>query len=101
MFNSNSYQDLYNNDKNDSIHNENMQNLFGNSQTQEKCNFNDKSFLNKIQFNQINWRLNDENENENNNEIDPFQLDFKDLTIEELFNNENERQMSIHEYNYV
>jgi len=101
MFNSNSYQDLYNNDKNDSIHNENMQNLFGNSQTQEKCNFNDKSFLNRFKFNQINWGVDDENENENNNEIDPFKIDFKDLLNEKLFNNENERQMSIHEYNYV
>ena len=104
IFNDNSNHDLYNNDKNDSIYNENnenMQYLFGNSQNQEKCNSNEKSFLNGIQFSQINLKVNNENENENNNEIDPFQLNFKDLSNEKLFNNENERQMSIHEYNYV
>ena len=78
-----------------------MKYLFGNSQNQEKCNSNEKSFLNGIQFSQINLKVNNENENENNNEIDPFQLNFKDLSNEKLFNNENERQMSIHEYNYV
>ena len=100
IFNNNSNQDFFNNDKNDSIYNENMQYLFGNSQIQEKFNFNDKSYSNGIQFNQINWKINSENENENNNEIDPFQLNFKDLSNEKIFNNENERQMSIHEYNF-
>ena len=95
IFNNNiSNLDLYNNDKNDSIYNENIQYFLGNTHIQEKYNFNDKSFLNGIPFNY-------ENETENNNEIDPFQIKFKDLSYEKLFNNEDERQMSIHEYNLV
>lgn len=112
IFNNNSNHDLFNNDKIDSIYNEKIQYFLENSQTQEKCNFNDKLFLNGSQinkflnndYNQINFKVNNYNEIENNNyevdPLDPFQLNFKDFSNENLFN-ENERQISIREYDLI
>lgn len=110
IFNNNSNQDLCNNDKNDSLYNEKIQYFLGYSQTQDKYIFGDKSLLNGIQLNkflnsnnnQINYQANNINEYENNNyEVDPFELNFKDFSNENLFNDENERQISIREYDLI
>ena len=107
--NNNCLLDFYNMDKNDSINNEKNQGFFGNFQNQEKYSFNDKSLFNGNQFNKMfnsNFNMNKDNEfneNENiNNEVDPFQLNFSNFSNENFINNnENERQMSIHENDFI
>ena len=107
--NNNCLLDFYNMDKNDSINNEKNQGFFGNFQNQEKYSFNDKSLFNGYQFNKMfnsNFNMNKDNEfneNENiNNEVDPFQLNFSNFSNENFINNnENERQMSIHENDFI
>ena len=107
--NNNCLLDFYNMDKNDSINNEKNQGFFGNFQNQEKYSFNDKPLFNGNQFNKMfnsNFNMNKDNEfneNENiNNEVDPFQLNFSNFSNENFINNnENERQMSIHENDFI
>ena len=107
--NNNCFHDFYNMDKNDSINNEKNQGFFGNFQTQEKYSFNDKTMFNGNQFNKMfdsNFNMNKDNEfneNENiNNDADPFQLNFNNFSNESLINNnENERQMSFHENDFI
>jgi hypothetical protein len=107
--NNNCLLDFYNMDKNDSINNEKNQGFFSNFQNQEKYSFNDKPLFNGNQFNKMfnsNFNMNKDNEfieNENiNNEVDPFQLNFSNFSNENFINNnENERQMSIHENDFI
>ena len=107
--NNNCLLDFYSMDKNDSINNEKNQGFFGNFQNQEKYSFNDKPLFNGNQFNKMfnsNFNMNKDNEfneNENiNNEVDPFQLNFSNFSNENFINNnENERQMSIHENDFI
>jgi SHAQKYF class myb-like DNA-binding protein len=107
--NNNCLLDFYNMAKNDSINNEKNQGFFGNFQNQEKYSFNDKPLFNGNQFNKMfnsNFNMNKDNEfneNENiNNEVDPFQLNFSNFSNENFINNnENERQMSIHENDFI
>ena len=45
---------------------------------------------------------NDFNENENyNNDADPFQLNFNSFSNENLINDENDRQMSVHDNDFI
>lgn len=92
IFDNKSNQYLYINDKNDLIYNENIENF----------NFTDKTFFNGNKFDKINCKINCKinNESENNDELDPFLLNFKGLSNENLISNENERQMSFHEYSF-
>ena len=107
--NNNYFHDFNNMDKNDSINNEKNQGFFGNFQTQEKYSFNDKSMFNGNQFNKMfesNFNMNKDNEfNENENienNADPFQLNFNNFSNESFINNnENERQMSVHENDFI
>ena len=108
--NNNCYQDFCCNDKNYSINNEKNQSYFGLFPNLEKYSSNDRGFLNGNQFNKIfnsnfnmnNCKVNDFNENENtNNEADPFQLNFNSFSNENLINDENGRQMSIHENDFI
>ena len=49
-----------------------------------------------------NCKVNDFNENENyNNEADPFQLNLNSFSNENLINDENGRQISIHENDLI
>ena len=109
--NNNCFQDFCCNDKIDSINNEKNQSYFGNFPNQEKYSFNDKTILNGNQFNKIfnynfnmnnNNKDNDFNENENyNNDADPFQLNFNSFSNENLINDENDRQMSVHDNDFI
>lgn len=108
--NNNFNQDFFFNDKNDSINNEKNQFYFGNFPNQEKCFCNDKEFLIEKEFNKIlddnfkenNYKDNEIKDNENNNnERDPFQLNFNNFSEDNLINNENERQMTEHEINFI
>ena len=88
---------------------------FGNFQTQEKYGYNDKTSIfgnqfNKISnnnFNDINDKYNSneneyENKNENiNNESDPFQLNFNSFSNDNILCNENEREMTNHENDFI
>ena len=81
-------------EKTDQINNPKNQNLFGNFSSTE---FNSSS--NSI--NNVNNEVNNFNEGENdiyNKETDPFQLNFNSLiSFSSDSNNENERQISLHE----
>ena len=108
--NNNFNQDFFFNDKNDSINNEKNQFYFGNFPNQDKCTCNDKEFLIEKEFNKIlddnfkenNYKDNEIKDNENNNnERDPFQLNFNNFSEDNLINNENERQMTEHEINFI
>ena len=103
MNNNNCFQDLYCNEKNDSIINEKSQFCYG-FQNQEKCFCDGKQFLNKNEFNKIfnsDFNENKDNDfidNENiNNEADPFKLNFNNFSYSNPFNNENENQITVHE----
>ena len=108
--NNNFNQDFFFNDKNDSINNEKNQFYFGNFPNQEKYFCNDKEFLIEKESNKIlddNYKENNYKDNEikdnenNNNERDPFQLNFNNFSEDNLINNENERQMTEHEINFI
>ena len=116
IFNNNCNKDFDFNDKNDSINNEKNQFNFGNFQTQEKYGYNDKTSIfgnqfNKISnnnFNDINDKYNNSNENEYenkneniNNESDPFQLNFNSFSNDNILCNENEREMTKHENDFI
>ena len=116
IFNNNCNKDFDFNDKNDSINNEKNQFNFGNFQTQEKYGYNDKTSIfgnqfNKISnnnFNDINDKYNNSNENEYenkneniNNESDPFQLNFNSFSNDNILCNENEREMTNHENDFI
>lgn len=112
IFNNNSNKDFDYNDNNDSFNNEKNQCNFGNFQSQEKYCFNDKPIINENQFNKIFNDVNDkynnfneneyENKNENiNNESDPFQLNFNSFSNDNIISNENEREMTNHENDFI
>ena len=107
MNNNNCFQDLYCNEKNDSINNEKNQFCYG-FQNQEKCFCDEKQFLNKNEFNKIfnsdfnENKINDFIDNENiNNEADPFKLNFNNFSYGNPFNNENENQITVHENDFI
>ena len=98
IFNNN-YQDYTFYDKNDSINNDRNFNCFGIHQCPEKSIYNlDKSFLFGNQFNKtfynnfnfINNRVNNYNENDiNNSGTNPFELNFNNFNNENYNNNIN------------
>ena len=94
--NNNCNQDFNFYEKNDSINNEKNQIFFGNSKNQYI--FNDKTFLNENQYNKY---INANNLNNckvnNNNQVDPFQLNFNNISSENFSDLENERQMAVFE----
>ena len=98
--NNNCMQDFYCNEKNDVINNDKNFFHLGTLHNYEKFSNNDKNFFNGNQFN--NNKNNDYNEDENyNDEHDPFKLNFNSFSNENLFDKEEERQMSVHENDFI
>ena len=107
----NNNQDNYNYDKNDSINIDRNMNCFGFYQCPDKSLYNiDKPFLFGNQFNKtfynnfnfINNKVNNYNENENlNNGSNPFELNFNNFNNDNYNNNENEQQISIQEEEFI
>ena len=97
--NNNCMQDFYCNEKNDVINNDKNFFHLGTLHNYEKFSNNDKNFFSGNQFNNKN---NDYNEDENyNDEHDPFKLNFNSFSNENLFDKEEERQMSVHENDFI
>jgi hypothetical protein len=87
-------------EKNDVINNDKNFFHLGTLHNYEKFSNNDKNFFNGNQFN--NNKNNDYNEDENyNDEHDPFKLNFNSFSNENLFDKEEERQMSVHENDFI